>query len=68
MNNNFSKTPELKLNYKRTFYIGLAFFSILMIWQLYNHYCPIILEHLLAQNSPTRGKLSLYCGCHYGCR
>lgn len=60
MNNNFSKTPELKLNYKRTFYIGLAFFSILMIWQLYNHYCPIILEHLLAQKFPQQEENSLF--------
>lgn len=49
MNKDLPNTPELKLNYKRTFYIGFAFFSILMIWQLYNHYCPIFLNHLLGQ-------------------
>lgn len=38
---------ELKLNYTRTFYIGFAFFAILLIWQLYNHYSPLYLDALL---------------------
>lgn len=38
---------KLKLNYKNTFYIGLAFFAILMLWQVYNTYCPLILRDLL---------------------
>lgn len=38
---------ELKLNYGRTFYIGFAFFAILLIWQLYNHYSPLYLDALL---------------------
>lgn len=37
----------LKLNTKNTLFIGLAFFSILMLWQVYNQYCPIFLEELL---------------------
>ena len=37
----------LKLNIKNTFYIGFAFFSILMLWQMYNHYCPLFLDYLL---------------------
>lgn len=37
----------LKLNTKNTFYIGFAFFSILMLWQMYNHYCPLFLDYLL---------------------
>lgn len=41
---------ELKLNYKNTFIIGLAFLGILMLWQVYNTYCPIILEYLLKLN------------------
>jgi len=36
----------LKLNYKRTFVIGFAFFGILMLWQVYNTYCPLILTEL----------------------
>lgn len=39
---------KLKLNYKNTFFIGLAFFAILMLWQVYNTYCPLILTDLLA--------------------
>jgi len=41
------ETRQLKLNYKNTLIIGLAFFGILMLWQVYNTYCPIILEYLL---------------------
>ena len=38
---------SLKLNYKNTLIIGLAFLGILMLWQVYNTYCPIILDYLL---------------------
>jgi len=41
---------ELKLNYKRTINISLAFFSILMLWQVYNTYCPLFLKDLLGDN------------------
>ena len=37
----------LKLNYKRTLIIGFAFFSILMVWQAYNFYCPLFLKTML---------------------
>ena len=40
---------KLKLNWKNTFKIGFAFFGILMLWQIYNHYCPIILEELFKE-------------------
>lgn len=40
---------QLKLNTKRTIYIGFAFFTILMLWQVYNFYCPLFLEYLLDQ-------------------
>lgn len=40
------KAP-LKLNTKRTIIIGFAFFGILMLWQIYNNYCPLFLENLL---------------------
>lgn len=39
-----NQKPTLKLNYKRTFYIGMAFFTILMLWQVYNTYCPLFLS------------------------
>jgi len=37
----------VKLNTKRIIYIGLAFFTILMLWQVYNSYCPLMLRDLL---------------------
>lgn len=40
---------KLKLNYKLTFKVALAFFGILMLWQVYNTYCPIILEAMLKE-------------------
>lgn len=40
---------KLKLNLKLTFKIALAFFGILMLWQVYNTYCPIILEAMLKE-------------------
>lgn len=39
---------ELKLNYKSTLFIGFGFFSILMLWQIYNTYAPIFLGKLLS--------------------
>ncbi|MCH5172158.1 MAG: MFS transporter [Erysipelotrichales bacterium] len=38
---------NLKLNYKRTFILGITFFTILMLWQMYNYYCPLFLNDLL---------------------
>ena len=39
----------LKLNFKNTLKIAFAFFGILMLWQVYNTYCPIILEKMLQE-------------------
>ena len=35
----------MKLNYKRTFFIGLAFMSICVFWQLYDYVVPLILKY-----------------------
>lgn len=35
----------MKLNYKRTFFIGLAFLSISSFWQLYDNIIPLILQN-----------------------
>lgn len=35
-----------KLNYKRTFYIGFAFFTIILLWQVYNYTVPLFLESM----------------------
>ena len=40
----------LKLNKKRTMYIALAFFTILMLWQVYNSYVPLMLEDIFTNN------------------
>ena len=34
------------LNYKRTFFIGCAFFTIMLLWQVYNYMCPLFLEQI----------------------
>jgi len=36
----------LKLNLKRTFLIGFAFFGILLLWQVYDTWCPTFLSEL----------------------
>jgi MFS family permease len=38
----------MKLNYKKTFLIGLAFFSASMVWPIYNTYVPIFLEKYIS--------------------
>lgn len=51
MSNNTSTTSvseekPFKLNYKRTFIIGFAFFGILLLWQVYDSWCPTLLTEL----------------------
>ncbi len=41
-----TKQPAFKLNYKRTFIIGFAFFGILLLWQVYDSWCTPILTEL----------------------
>lgn len=36
----------LKLNMKRTFIIGFAFFGILLLWQVYDLWCPPLLTEM----------------------
>ena len=35
----------MKLNYRRTFFIGLAFMSISAFWQMYDNIIPLILQN-----------------------
>ena len=35
----------MKLNYKRTFFIGMAFMSITSFWQLYDNIIPLMLQN-----------------------
>lgn len=39
---------NLKLNKKRTFMIGFAFFGILLLWQVYDAWCPTFLTDIFA--------------------
>ena len=41
--------PTLKLNVSSTMFIGFGFFSILMLWQIYNTYAPLFLGRLLSE-------------------
>jgi len=41
---------QLKLNYKRTFIIGFAFFGILLLWQVYDSWCPTFLSELFKES------------------
>ena len=43
-----AKAP-LKLNMKRTMLIGFAFFGILLLWQVYDSWCPTLLSELFAK-------------------
>src|SRR5574344_1449329 len=52
MENPVSQTQtemNLKLNYKRTFLIGFAFFGILLLWQVYDSYCSTFLTRLFME-------------------
>ena len=39
----------LRLNYRRTFLIGFAFFGILLLWQVYDSWCPTFLTDIFAR-------------------
>ena len=38
-----------KLDYKRTCLIGFAFFGILLLWQVYDTWCPTFLSEIFAK-------------------
>lgn len=42
---------KTELNYKRTFFIGCAFFTIMLLWQVYNYMCPLFLEEMGVQDT-----------------
>ena len=44
-----SDNAVLKLNYRRTFLIGFAFFGILLLWQVYDSWCPTFLTDIFAR-------------------
>ena len=50
MSKNNSAPGGLKLNYRRTALIGFAFFGILLLWQVYDSWCPTFLTDIFARN------------------
>ena len=44
-----SSQKPMKLNYKRTRIIGFAFFGILLLWQVYDSWCPTFLTELFKE-------------------
>ena len=47
----------MKLNYKRTFFIGLAFLSICAFWQMYDSIVPLILEETFGLKETVVGAI-----------
>jgi len=47
----------MKLNYKRTFFIGLAFLSISSFWQMYDNIIPLILQNTFHLNDVIIGAI-----------
>lgn len=47
----------MKLNYKRTFLVGLAFFSICAFWQMYDSVIPLILRDTYHLDNTSRGAI-----------
>ena len=48
---------ETKLNYRRTFFIGLAFLSISAFWQMYDNIIPLILQNTFHLGETVTGVL-----------
>lgn len=46
-----------KLNYRRTFFIGLAFLSICAFWQMYDNLIPLILQNTFHLNETITGSI-----------
>ena len=47
----------MKLNYKRTFLVGLAFLSISAFWQMYDSIVPLILQNTFHLNESLIGSI-----------
>ena len=57
-----AQNRELRLNYKRTFMIGLAFFGILLLWQVYDSWCPTFLTDIFARQLYNLSSAELKAG------
>ena len=47
----------MKLNYKRTFLVGLAFLSICAFWQMYDSIIPLILQNTFGIGETLTGAI-----------
>ena len=47
----------MKLNYKRTFFIGFAFLSICAFWQMYDNIIPLMLQQTFHLNETITGAI-----------
>lgn len=47
----------MKLNYKRTFFVGMAFLSISAFWQMYDNIIPLILQNTFHLNETIIGAI-----------
>lgn len=45
----------MKLNYRRTFFVGLAFLSICSFWQMYDNIIPLMLQNTFHLNETLTG-------------
>ena len=45
----------MKLNYKRTFFVGLAFMSIAAFWQMYDNIIPLMLKNTFGLGETVTG-------------
>ena len=45
----------MKLNYRRTFFVGLAFMSICAFWQMYDNIIPLILDNTFHMGETVTG-------------
>ena len=60
---NASKTSGgLRLNYRRTALIGFAFFGILLLWQVYDSWCPTFLTDIFARRMYDLSSAELKAG------
>lgn len=48
---------QTKLNYRRTFFIGLAFLSICAFWQMYDNIIPLMLQNTFGLGETVTGAL-----------
>ncbi len=62
MENTAHPAVELKLNYKRTALIGFAFFGILLLWQVYDSWCPTFLTDIFARRMYDLSSAELKAG------